>query len=79
VEIIDGGSTPPRNFGQKPHRETNNGHMDVANRLSRIESRPGLFWGHGYIVSGKLTNKNNWISYYNIMLMRFIVFRKIFF
>jgi len=77
VELIDEGSTSTRNFEQKSHRETNNGHMDVANRLSRIESRPELFCGHGYIVPGRLMNKNNWISYY-IMLMRFILFQKVF-
>jgi len=59
VELIDGGSTSPRNFGQKSHGETNNGHMDIANRLSRIESRSELFCGHGYIVTGKLRNDNN--------------------
>jgi len=74
VELIDGGSTPPRNFGQKPHRETNNGHMDVANWLSCGESRPRLFRGYRYFVTGKLGNNNNWFSSYKSI--RFIVLKK---
>lgn len=52
MELTDGGSSPGRQFGPKHVGEGNNGHVDVADWLSRVKSRPGLFHGHGDVIAG---------------------------